>query len=188
MVEVFPVSTGGNSLYPTRVCHFLLCLPLRVSVTVGQLLLNWVKFPHYACSVCVADVFWHVPSHERRSQGSPQVLLVTCLMAVCQLPTSHWLIAILGHATEVCHYVADMRNGWIASNSQIIHQPHWLAIDDCATLRVSPRFRMWRPLTYGWQCVFCLCSPPCWSTQQSTLSQGNTRSSSDWGKSNGSRE
>lgn len=50
-----------------------------------------------------------------------------------------------------------------------------------------PRCLMWRPLTFGWRCVSCLCLPPCWSTPQSTLSRGNTKSSSGWGKSSGSR-
>lgn len=49
------------------------------------------------------------------------------------------------------------------------------------------RCLMWKPLTFGWPCVSCLCLPPCWSTPQSTLSRGNTRSSSGWGKSSGSR-
>lgn len=46
-----------------------------------------------------------------------------------------------------------------------------------APLSVSLRSPMSKPLTSGWQCAFCLCSLPYWSTRQWTLSPGSTRSS-----------
>lgn len=46
-------------------------------------------------------------------QGSPRVLAVTCLMAMCQLPTSHWLIFNLGHPKDVCHYMPEEAEEWV---------------------------------------------------------------------------
>lgn len=76
------------------------------------MLLNWVS----ACSVGVADVVWHIFSHEWHGQGTPQPLAVTCLVAMCQQPTTHWLIWILGHPKDVCHYSPEPRNGQTVNN------------------------------------------------------------------------
>lgn len=70
------------------------------------MLLSWVN----ACSVGAADVVWHIFSHEWHGQGTPQALAVTCLMAMCQQPTTHWLIWILGHPKDVCHYSPEPVN------------------------------------------------------------------------------
>lgn len=70
------------------------------------MLLGWVS----ACSVGAADVVWHIFSHEWHGQGTPQALAVTCLMAMCQQPTTHWLIWILGHPKDVCHYSPEPVN------------------------------------------------------------------------------
>lgn len=88
--------------------HFNLC----ISVTVSKLLLNWVRFQHNACSVAVTDLLWHICSHERPSRGSPRVLAMTCLTAMCQLPTSHWLIINLGSPGDVCHYMPEAE-AWV---------------------------------------------------------------------------
>lgn len=40
-----------------------------------------------ACSLGVADVLY-IFFYERLGQGSPRVLAVTCLVLMCQLPTS----------------------------------------------------------------------------------------------------
>ncbi len=38
------------------------------------------------------------------------------------------------------------------------------------------RSRMWKPLTFGWQCAFSLSSLLCWSMRPSTSLHANTRS------------
>lgn len=93
-------ATGGN--LKETVCQSLafFLASLYVSVTVSKMLLSWVC----ACSLGAADVVWHIFSHEWHGQGTPQALAVTCLMAMCQQPTTHWLIWILGHPKDVCHY------------------------------------------------------------------------------------
>lgn len=142
------------------------------------------EIPTQSCS----DLLWRVSPREQPGRGTPHVVPVTWPMAVCQLPTTHWLIIKSRYSQDVCHCVPkELGTGPIANDPHIVRQPHGL-MDKWQQRDVSvPRCLMWRPLTFGWRCVSCLCSLPCWSTLQSTLSRGNTRSSSGWGKSSGSR-
>lgn len=142
------------------------------------------EIPTQSCS----DLLWRVSSREQPGRGTLHVVPVTWPMAVCQLPTTHWLIIKSRYSQDVCHCVPKaLGTGPIASDPHIVRRPRGL-MDKWQRRDVSvPRCLMWRPLTFGWRCVSCLCSLPCWSTLQSTLSRGNTRSSSGWGKSSGSR-
>lgn len=142
------------------------------------------EIPTQSCS----DLLRRVSSREQPCRGTPHVVPVTWPMAVCQLSTTHWLIIKSRYSQDVCHCVPkELGTGPIANDTHIVRRPRGL-MDKWQLRDVSvPRCLMWRPLTFGWRFVSCLCSPPCWSTLQSTLSRGNTRSSSGWGKSSGSR-
>lgn len=122
--------------------------------------------------------------YEPHRQGSPwpgswHVACVSCPLASDSLRfqaiPQMWVTAVSAVASQGADY------------KRISDRPHRPLIDHAVTFSV-PRCPTWRPLTFGWQCAFCLCSPPCWSMRQLTLSPGNTRSSSGWGKSSGSRE
>ncbi len=57
----------------------------------------------------------------------------------------------------------------------------WLRVVLCCSLPIllvlsRCRSRMWKPLTFGWQCAFSLSSLPCWSMRPSTSLHANTRS------------
>lgn len=108
--------TWGEGLYPTDAafpvfpprCYEFICISQQTAAKLSEVSTQKL------CSVGVADLPWHISSQERPGRGSPRVRAVTCFMAMCQLPTSHWLIINLGNPRDVCHYVPEEAEEWLA--------------------------------------------------------------------------